>query len=145
MLKVSDIMTTDVQVIQPQESLRRAATLMQELDIGALPVCDGQRLLGMVTDRDITVYGVAQGMNPDECCVSDIMADRIEYCSADQDTAQVMRMMGEKQLRRMPVVDGDKKLIGIVSLGDLALRQDGRIDLTLRQISAPGNTTASRP
>jgi CBS domain-containing protein len=138
MPNVSEIMTTNVQVIQPQESLRRAATLMQELDIGALPVCDGQRLLGMLTDRDITVYGVAQGMNPDECCVSDVMTEHVEYCTTDQDTDQVMRLMGEKQVRRLPVVDGDKNLIGIVSLGDLAVRQDGHIDRTVRQISEPG-------
>lgn len=138
MPNVSEIMTTNVQVIQPQESLRRAATLLQELDIGALPVCDGQRLLGMLTDRDITVYGVAQGMNPDECCVSDVMTEHVEYCTTDQDTDQVMRLMGEKQVRRLPVVDGDKNLIGIVSLGDLAVRQDGHIDRTVRQISEPG-------
>ena len=138
-MNVSEIMTTNVQVIQPQESLRRAATLMQELDIGALPVCDGQRLLGMLTDRDITVYGVAQGMNPDECCVSDVMTEHVEYCTIDQDTDQVMRLMGEKQVRRLPVVDGDKNLIGIVSLGDLAVRQDGHIDRTVRQISEPGH------
>jgi CBS domain-containing protein len=138
MPNVSEIMTTNVQVIQPQESLRRAATLMQELDIGALPVCDGQRLLGMLTDRDITVYGVAQGMNPDECCVSDVMTEHVEYCTTDQNTDQVMRLMGEKQVRRLPVVDGDKNLIGIVSLGDLAVRQDGHIDRTVRQISEPG-------
>jgi CBS domain-containing protein len=136
MPNVSEIMTTNVQVIQPQESLRRAATLIQELDIGALPVCDGQRLLGMLTDRDITVYGVAQGMNPDECCVSDVMTEHVEYCTTDQDTDQVMRLMGEKQVRRLPVVD--KNLIGIVSLGDLAVRQDGHIDRTVRQISEPG-------
>jgi CBS domain-containing protein len=145
MPKVRDIMTTNVQVIQPQESLRRAATLMQELDIGALPVCNGQRLLGMLTDRDITIYGVAQGMSPDECCVSDVMTERIEYCTTEQDTAQVMRLMGDKQLRRLPVVDSAKNLIGIVSLGDLAVRQRGRIDQTVRQISEPGNPSGAGP
>jgi CBS domain-containing protein len=143
MRTVSEIMTTDVQVIQPQESLRRAATLMQELDIGALPVCDGQRLLGMLTDRDITVYGVAQGMNPDDCCVSDVMTEHIEYCTSDQDTAQVMRLMGDKQVRRLPVVDGDRNLVGIVSLGDLAVRQGGPIDDTVRRVSEPGNPSGA--
>jgi CBS domain-containing protein len=140
MPNVSEIMTTDVQVIQPQESLRRAATLMQELDIGALPVCDGVRLQGMLTDRDITVYGVAEGLDPDSACVSDVMTENVEYCTADQDTQQVMRLMGEKQIRRLPVVDADKNLIGIVSLGDLAVRQNEHIDDTVRKVSAPGNS-----
>ena len=136
---VSDIMTTEVQVIQPQETLRRAATLMQELDIGALPVCDGVRLQGMLTDRDITVYGVAEGLDPDSACVSDVMTENVEYCTADQDTQDVMRLMGDKQIRRLPVVDAEKNLIGIVSLGDLAVRQDEHIDDTVRQVSQPGN------
>lgn len=139
---VSDIMTTDVQVIQPQESLRHAATLMQELDIGALPVCDGLRLLGMLTDRDITVYGVAQGLDPDSACVSDVMTEHIEYCTADQDTEEVMRLMGDKQVRRLPVIDADKNLVGIVSLGDLALRQSAPIDQTVREISEPGSASS---
>jgi len=138
---VSDIMTTEVHVIQPQESLRQAATLMQELDIGALPVCDGQRLLGMLTDRDITVYGVAQGLDPDASCVSDVMTEHIEYCMADQDIDDVMRQMGDKQVRRLPVVDADKNLVGIVSLGDLAVRQADHIDKTVRDISEPGSAS----
>ena len=143
MANVSEIMTTGVHIIQPQESLRQAATLMQELDIGVLPVCDGVRLLGMLTDRDITVYGVAQGLNADDACVSDVMTENIEYCTGDQDTEEVMRLMGEKQIRRLPVVDMDKNLIGIVSLGDLALRQPGHIDETVLQISQPGPFAAS--
>lgn len=139
MAHVSEIMTTDVQVIQPQESLRRAAELMQRLDIGALPVCDGERLLGMLTDRDITIYGVAEGMDPDGCCVSDVMTADIEVCSSDQDVEQLMREMGDKQLRRMPVVDADHKLVGIVSLGDLAVRQERQVDETVRKVSEPGN------
>ena len=140
MPSVSDIMTTEVQVIQPQESLREAATLMQELDIGALPVCDGTRLLGMLTDRDITVYGVAQGLDVDAACVSDVMSADVEYCTTDQDTEDVMRLMGDRQIRRLPVIDADRNLVGIVSLGDLALRQDGHIDETVRQISEPGSS-----
>jgi CBS domain-containing protein len=139
---IADIMTTEVQVIQPQESLRQAATLMQELDIGALPVCDGERLLGMLTDRDITVYGVAQGLDPDTCCVSDVMTDHIEYCTADQDIDDVMRQMGDKQVRRLPVIDADHNLIGIVSLGDLAVRQSDSIDRTVRDISEPGSASS---
>ena len=137
MSNVSDIMSTDVQVVEPQDSLRHAAELMQELDVGALPVCDGERLLGMLTDRDITVRGVAQGLDPDATAVSDIMTGEVEFATADQDTAEVMRVMGDKQIRRMPVVDQDRRLIGIVSITDLALRQPGHIDTTVREISEP--------
>ncbi len=142
MTQVSDIMTAEVQVIQPQESLRRAASLMQELDIGALPVCDGERLLGMITDRDITVRGVAAGLHPDQACVSDVMTGDIQFCTEDQDAQEVMRLMGDKQVRRLPVIDLDKKLVGIVSLGDVALRQPGHIDQTVREISEPGSDRA---
>lgn len=137
MSNVSDIMSTDVQVVEPQDSLRHAAELMQELDVGALPVCDGERLLGMLTDRDITVRGVAQGLDPDATAVSDIMTGEVQFATADQDTAEVMRVMGDKQIRRMPVVDQDRRLIGIVSIADLALRQPGHIDTTVREISEP--------
>lgn len=136
---VSEIMSTDVQSVEPQESLRRAAQRMQELDIGALPVCNGQRLLGMLTDRDIVVRGLANGMDPDEACASDVMTDDVQYCTADQDAAEVLRVMGDKQVRRLPVVDEDRNLIGIVSLGDLALRQPGHIDQAVREISEPGS------
>ena len=139
MPNVADIMTTDVQVVEPQDTLRHAATLMQTLDIGALPVCDGQRLLGMVTDRDIAIYGVAEGLNPDEACVSDVMTETVEVCTAQQDTEEVMRLMGDKQVRRLPVVDTDHHVVGIVSLGDLALRQPGHVDQMVREVSEPGN------
>jgi len=137
MPNVSDIMTTDVQVVRPHDSLRRAASLMQELDVGALPVCDGMRLQGMLTDRDITVYGVAQGLNADDACVADVMSENIVYCTGEQDVGQAMRLMGDKQVRRLPVVDNDKNLVGIVSLGDLAVRQEGHIDQTVRKVSTP--------
>jgi CBS domain-containing protein len=139
---VSEIMSTDVQVVEPQETLRRAARLMQELDVGALPVCDGERLLGMLTDRDITVRGVAEGLDPEEACVSDVMTEGVEFCTEDQDSAEVMRLMGDRQVRRLPVVDRDQKLVGIVSLADLALRQDAHIDRAVREISEPGGETS---
>ncbi|HEY8877450.1 MAG TPA: CBS domain-containing protein [Roseateles sp.] len=139
MSTVAEIMSTDVRTIQPQESLRRAAQCMQELDVGALPVCDGERLLGMLTDRDIIVRGIADGLNPDQACVSDIMSPQVEYCTADQDAEEAKRLMGAKQLRRLPVVDQDRRLVGIVSLGDLATREAGHIDEALREISEPGS------
>ena len=139
---VSEIMSTDVQVIEPEETIQRAAQIMQDLDVGALPVCNGKQLLGMVTDRDITIRGVAAGLAPDHACVSDVMTRDAQWCTEDQDTEEVMRMMGEAQVRRMPVINVDKELVGIVSLGDLALRQSGHIDRTVREISEPGNFSA---
>jgi CBS domain-containing protein len=137
MSKIADIMSTDVTTIQPQESLRRAAQCMQELDVGALPVCDGERLLGMVTDRDIAMRGVADGLNPDQACVSDIMTPEVTCCTADQDSDEAKRLMGDHQIRRLPVVDADRRLVGIVSLGDLAVRESGHIDRAVREISRP--------
>jgi CBS domain-containing protein len=134
---VSEIMSTDVQVIGPQETLRSAARLMQELDVGSLPVCDGERLLGMLTDRDITVRGVAEGLKPDESCVGDVMSAEVLYCTEDQPADEALQMMGQQQVRRLPVIDGDKHLVGVVSLGDFALRQDGHIDQAVRDISQP--------
>jgi CBS domain-containing protein len=138
MSKIADIMSTDVRTIQPQESLREAARCMQELDVGALPVCDGERLLGMLTDRDIAVRGVAGGLDPEQACVSDIMSPHVDYLTVDQDSDDAKRLMGEKQIRRLPVIDDDRRLVGIVSLGDLALREDGHIDRAVREISEPG-------
>jgi CBS domain-containing protein len=138
MPNVSEIMSTDVCVVEPQESLQRAAQLMQDLDVGALPVCDGKKLLGMVTDRDLAVRGVAAGLAPRDACVSDVMTAGAQWCTEDQDTEEVMRLMGDAQVRRMPVINADKELVGIVSLGDLALRQSGHIDRAVREISQPG-------
>lgn len=143
MANVSEVMSTDPQVVQPQDSLRRAAELMQTLDIGALPVCDGERLVGMLTDRDITVRGVACGLQPDQACVSDIMSPDLVFCTADQDTEEVMRVMGDAQVRRLPVIDTEHKLVGIVALADLALRQSGHIDKTVREISQPEDGSAA--
>lgn len=143
MPRVSEIMSKDVQVVAPKDSLQRAAQLMLDLDVGALPVCDGKRLLGMVTDRDITVRGVAAGLAPASTCASDVMTAQAHYCTEDQDTEEVMRLMGESQVRRLPVINAAKELVGIVSLGDLALRQGGHIDRTLRQISEPGASAGS--
>ena len=138
MSKVSEIMSANVRVIQPQETLRSAALLMQELDVGALPVCNGKRLLGMLTDRDIIVRGVAEGLPPEEACVSDVMSPEVLFCTGDQDTEQVILLMGEQQVRRLPVVDQDRNLVGIVSLGDLAVRQSAPVDRAVREISQPG-------
>ena len=136
---VNEIMSVAVQVITPEATLRQAARMMLELDVGALPVCRDVTLLGMVTDRDITVRGVAAGLMPDTACVAEVMTTTLEFCTEDQDTEEVMRTMGQAQVRRLPVVNMEGELVGIVSLGDMARRQPGHIDQTVREISEPNN------
>ena len=137
MTRISDIMTRDVEVIQRDDTLQHAAQRMRALDVGALPVCDGEALAGMVTDRDIAVRGVAEGMVPQESRVSDVMTEEVRWCRADETVEQVLEQMGEQQVRRLTVLDEARQVIGIVSLGDLATRQDGHTDEALREISEP--------
>ena len=138
MQRISDVMTRDVMSVSPQETIRRAAQMMDELNVGALPVCDGQKLVGMVTDRDITVRAVAAGQSPDAAHVEDVMSGSVHWCFDDQTVDEVMQQMGDTQIRRVPVVDHDtKELIGIVSLGDLATKHSAQVDRTLEEISSP--------
>lgn len=136
-MNVSEIMTTDVQVIGPQETLQRAAQLMEQLDVGSLPVCNGRHLLGMVTDRDITVRGTAAGHAPDSACVSDVMTTGTAWCTDDQDVQEALRLMGDAQVRRLPVVNVERELVGIVSLGDIATKAPAPVDDAVRDISTP--------
>jgi CBS domain-containing protein len=138
MKPISELMTRDVTAIPPDADLQRAAQLMRDLNVGALPVCDGKRLIGLITDRDITIRGVAEGKSPSDAHVSDVMSKDVSWCFEDQTAGEVLQQMGDQQIRRIPVVSRDsQELIGIVSLGDLALRQPGPTDSTLEEISAP--------
>lgn len=137
MTTVSEIMTTDVQLVGPETTLQHAAQLMDQLNVGSLPVCAGTRLLGMVTDRDITVRGTAAGLEPAKACVSDVMSEGVYWCTEDQDTEEVMRTMGLEQVRRLPVINVDRKLVGIVSIGDIATKAPGPVDEAVREISTP--------
>lgn len=134
---VNEIMSTDVQVVAPGATLREAAQMMLALDVGVLPVCEGTLLLGMVTDRDITIRGVAAGLQAETAHVSEVMTAALEFCTEDQDTEDVMRTMGQAQVRRLPVVNLANELVGIVSIGDMARRQPGPIDQTVREITDP--------
>ena len=120
MQTIAQVMSSDVRVVSPADTIQQAARLMGELDVGVLPVCDGQRLVGMVTDRDIAVRAVAVGLAPDQTEVAEVMTDEVAWCFEDQTVDEVLRDMGGSQLRRLPVVSRDKRLVGIVSLGDLA-------------------------
>ncbi|TFW17384.1 CBS domain-containing protein [Massilia arenosa] len=131
-------MTRDVQTISPQDTVRHAAQMMDELNVGAIPVCDGAKLVGMITDRDITVRSVAAGQQPDATRVSDVMSTDVRTCFSSQAVDEVMEQMGDVQIRRVPVLDQQShQLIGIVSLGDLAAKHAAEVDRTLEEISTP--------
>ncbi len=144
MQTIQDIMTPDVQTISPQESVRRAAQLMDELNVGAIPVCDGDRLVGMITDRDITVRSTAAGQAPDQTCVADVMSTDVRTCFSNQQVDEVLGQMGDVQIRRVPVIDEQShQLVGIVSLGDMATKHSAKIDATLDEISTPSEPDRS--
>jgi CBS domain-containing protein len=119
-MKVSELMTPEVEIVQPNDTLHTAAKIMADLDTGALPVGENDRLVGMITDRDITVRAVANGRNPDKTTVREAMSEHIRFCFEDEDTQEVSRKMSHWAVRRLPVLNRGKRLVGIVSLGDLA-------------------------
>jgi CBS domain-containing protein len=138
-MHIHDIMTRDVEVIRPDASVQEAAKKMDELNVGPLPVCDGDRLVGVLTDRDIVVRGAAAGMNPTTTPVRDVMTREVVTCTEHADVDDAARIMEVNQIRRLMILNDDQKLVGIVSLGDLAV-QTGDEELageTLQQISEP--------
>ena len=137
-MKISACMTTDVKIATPDESLRDAASMMAELDAGVLPVADGDKLVGMITDRDIAIRGIAAGKGPD-AKVREVMTTEVKYCFDHEDVADVLRNMGDIQVRRLPVLNSAKRLVGIVSLGDLATNGAAVMaGNALNEISQPG-------
>jgi CBS domain-containing protein len=142
--RISEVMTRDVRVLSPQDTLQRAAQAMDELNVGAVPVCEGGKLVGMLTDRDITVRAVAGGMDG-ASPIKEVMTEQVRCCFEDQQVDEVMQQMGDVQIRRMPVVDRQQRLVGIVSLGDLATRHaDGQeVGHTLESISSPSEPDRS--
>lgn len=121
-MRVSEAMTRDVRIANPNQSICDIACTMAEIDAGAIPVGDNDRLVGMITDRDIAVRAVAAGKGPDTP-VRDVMTQDVKYCYEDEDLNHVAKNMAELRVRRLPVLNRDKRLVGIVSLGDLALKQ----------------------
>jgi CBS domain-containing protein len=122
-MKVSEVMTRDVQTIQPDQTAREAASFMLNADAGSIPVTDGGRLIGMITDRDIAVRGVAKGNGPDTP-VRELMTDDLVIVRIDDDVEEAAAKMSDAQVRRLPVIDQDERLCGIVSLGDLSREAD---------------------
>lgn len=145
MRRAKDVMTRNVQVILPDWLVQHAAQKMKELDVGALPVSDGERLIGFVTDRDIAIRMAACGMDPRRTQVFEVMSFSVIYCFEDQDVEDVARIMEAQQVRRLLVLDRTKRLSGIVSLGDIAFKT-GRDDLAgeiLERISEPREAAAA--
>ncbi len=144
MQTIQDVMTRDVQRISPEDSIRKAAQLMDEFNIGSIPVVDGEKLVGMITDRDITIRATAAGKAPESTRVGDVMSTEVRTCNASQSVEEVLAEMGNVQIRRVPVVDqASHSLVGIVSLGDMATKQSKGIEQALEEISAPSEPDRS--
>jgi CBS domain-containing protein len=137
-MKVKDVMTTDVVIARPDQSIAEAARMMAQCDSGALPVGEDDRLVGMITDRDIAIRAIAKDRGPDTP-IREAMSKEVLYCFQDEDVEHVADNMGEQQVRRLPVLDRDKRLVGIVSLGDLATNSKPKTSgQAIAAISRPG-------
>lgn len=138
-MQLREVMTRNVDVIHPEAPVREAAEMMRAADVGPIPVCDGERLVGMLTDRDIAIRAVALGRDPSTTHVRDVMTPEISFCFEDQDVDQAMQMMAERQIRRLPVLDANKRLVGIFSIGDIAICGGNvkRVGRAIASISLP--------
>ena len=137
-MKISEVMTRDVATVRADQTAQEAATFMLQGDAGSIPVTEGDRLIGMITDRDIAVRGVAKGHGPDTP-VRDLMSEGLVCAREDDDIEEVASRMSEAQVRRLPVIDQSENLVGIVSLGDLSRESDGEeAHEALEGVSQPG-------
>lgn len=143
-MQIKDVMTTDVASVNPQDSVENAAKLMQKYDVGSIPVCEGQKIVGIVTDRDIAVRCVAVGKDTKQAPVSDVMTTNPVTASSSTDVHEAAKIMSERQIRRLPIVDNNN-LVGMVALGDLAVEpnlSDNAGD-ALKDISYPAEPNSS--
>ena len=144
MKTVHDIMTSGPRCVAPDTTLTEAAKLMDELDVGSLPICDNDRLTGILTDRDIALRAVARGSDPQKTKVKDAMTKGIAYIFEDQDVEEAARLFESKKIRRLPVLNREKRLVGIVSLGDLAVNAGAGLGgEALKEVSEPSHAPAS--
>lgn len=146
MTTVADVMTRGVRTLTPEDDVIQAAQAMDELNVGVIPVCDGEKLVGMVTDRDIVVRGVATAGELRGMKLADVMSAHVRCAREDDDVDQVLSEMAEAQIRRMPVVDGNQRLVGIITLGDIAAKgPEDEIDvaMSLGEISSPAEPDRS--
>jgi len=142
-MQVSEVMSREVRIANPQQRISEAAKTMKEIDAGVLPVGEGDRLVGMITDRDIAVRAVAAGLGPDTP-VREVMTADVRYCYEDEELVDVSRAMAELQVRRLPVVNRDKRLVGILALADIAASESPRVaGRAVEGITRPGGPHAS--
>ncbi len=144
-MKIKEIMTSDPELIDPNASIREAAKRMKSEDIGALPVGENDRLIGMVTDRDIAIRGVAEDRTPDATTVRDVMSEKIFYCFEDDDIEDAAQCMAENQVRRLPILNRDKRLTGIISLADIAQTGEDCEKTALEGVSEPSSEARREP
>jgi CBS domain-containing protein len=140
-MKVKEIATRKPQVIHPDAMICEAAQMMKKHDIGMLPVCEGQRVVGILTDRDLAIRAVGEGCDPQTTKVSSVMTEGFTYCFDDQEIEEAARTMEEKQIRRIAVLNREKQLVGVASLGDFALRSNHERlpEEILERVSQPGH------
>jgi CBS domain-containing protein len=138
-MKIMEIMTRDPELISPDASIKDAAKRMKDENIGALPIGENDRLIGMVTDRDIAMRGVAEGRAPETTPVRDVMSEKILYCFEDDDIEDAAQCMAEHQVRRLPILNRDKRLTGIVSLADIAQTGEECEKTALEGVSEPSS------
>lgn len=139
-MKISEVMTPNVETVSPDQTAREAASFMLRAEAGSIPVCEGDKVIGMITDRDIAVRGVAEGRGPDTP-VRDLMTDHVICAREDDNVDDVARRMSQEQVRRLPVLDADDRLCGIISLGDLAREAVGeQAHEALEGVSQPGGS-----
>lgn len=145
-MKLSEIMTRDVVIIQPDDSLRSAAKKMRDRNIGFLPVCDGEKLLGVISDRDITIRALADGMDVNIMLGRDLMTSPAIYCFDDQEVGEAARIMEENQIRRLVVLSRDQKRVaGVISLGDVARHESAdRAGRVLQKVSEPDGSEKTK-
>lgn len=146
MTTVADVMTRDVRTMKPNDTVGDAARCMDEMNVGVIPVCDGDRLVGMVTDRDIVVRGVAKQGEVKSMKLADVMSGNVRCVKEDDDVDQVLSEMAEAQIRRLPVVDENQHLVGIVTLGDIAAKsvdEEADVGTSLGDISSPAEPDRS--
>ena len=134
-MKVREIMTTNVECVAPDTGVRELASKMKTLDVGFIPVCEKDRLSGTVTDRDIVIRAIAEGKAIDSCKARDIMTQDVFWCFEDQNVKDVAKLMREKGVRRMLILNADKRLVGVVSIGDISKVEEAESGKTLKDIS----------
>ncbi len=139
-MQIRDIMTRQVELVNPNTPLKDAARMMRDADIGFLPVGENDRLVGTLTDRDIAIRAVAEGKDPNSAKVADAMTPQIAYAFEDQDSSEAAQIMAEKQIRRLPIMSRDKRLVGVLAMGDLATKtgDDDVVGQTVQDVSEPG-------